>query len=314
MYNEIEQAVTMGVDLLLPRGSCSPSRWLTFEFEASNEVDRGFEWRAQYSAVTNYVSHRTLWGNVPHVKIAAYRWKKCPFTPWIPLADLEEGQLAEMEYGERVVAPGFVISSGRHDSCWRNHASNLSGYPFVPRNTYEDRDGKPQIYWQSTHWFRIFHDTVIKVNRISVAGPVNQTHWFTEETRKKFAAFIDGEWVNDTELTGPWAIYHGLSKLAHTIGKESLEVRLRGNFQRGKYGTRSHREGSVTVHYRIKDGLVTHKGIPDEKSDWFMKGWADVENPYLLDEVAFFDDCKVKREGRGAFELTHLFPDLVNRG
>lgn len=308
MKNEIEHAVSTGVELLLPRGSCSPGRWLTFEFEGTNAVDT-FEWKAQYSAVTNYVSHRVLWGNVPHVKISRYRGKKCPYTPWIPLADLEEGQYVEREHGESLVAPGFVISSGHHDSCWRDHASDLSGYPFVPRNTYEDRDGKQSIYWQPTRWFRILHDTVIKVTRISVEGPVNQTSWVGKEIQEKFSTFTDGSWENDTELIGPWAIYHGLSNLAPTIGKESLEFRLRGIFQRGKYGTRSHREESATVHYRIKDGLVTFRGTSDENG-WYPTSWVEVEKPYLLDEVAFFNDCKVKREGRGAFELTHLFPYL----
>ena len=100
---------------------------------------------------------------------------------------------------------------------------------------------------------------------------------------------------------------HGTITLSDGTG-----LRIKGRFDRGVYGRRSFREESATVQYQMKDGLITHRGIPHEKNSFFLKGWVAVEKPYLLDEEAFLRDCGVKVSGRGAFRLTHVFPDVLS--
>ncbi len=308
MRNTVESAVSECVKMLIPKGSCTPSRWLTFEFEAIND-GRGapFNWSAQYSAPSGYIDWRTLIGCVPHVKLEG---RSAP-NPWIPEELVSSEHLLASRHGEKMRAPGFVIADGSHDSCWRDNASTLRGYPLIPKNCWRSPDGgRRQINYEATNWCSIRMDTVIKVRKISVLGPVEtRPGWTDAETLEKFAHYTDGVWVNDTGLTGQWAIFHGLSKLAHTVGQQVLGLRIRGRFDRGVYGKRSFREESATVQYQMKDGLVTHRGILDEKN---LKGWVAVEKPYLLDEEAFLRDCGVKVSGRGAFRLTHVFPDVLS--
>lgn len=304
---DIENAVTMAVDFLLPRGSCSTGRWLTFEFEGKSNRSK-FNWKAQYSAPTGYVYWRTIYGNVPHVKVADYADDLHPYSPWVPQELYNATKNGDP--GPMNTAPGFVIADGRHDSCWRDNACRVSGYPRVPRNTYPS-DGKNRINFEMTSWFPIYDNPTITTKNISIVGPVGTESFLSKMGAESFKHFTDGTWENDVGLTGPWAIYHGMSKLAQAVGKEYLEIRIIGDVSKGELDTDAYEEGSFCTHYRIKDGLVTHVGIPNKENDWFIEGWAEVATPYLLTEERFIFDGGMVAEGHDGWGLHHISSGLI---
>jgi hypothetical protein len=311
MSNHIEWAVSTAVEFLTPRGSCTVHRWLTFDLRIENaEGDKSFEWLAQYSPTSSYVEWRTvLKDGVPHTCLYdRASWYK-PRAPWVPTAELTAEDQPDTKHGETVTAPGFVISCGSHDSCWRDNASRLHGWPRVFSNYYTDQDGKQRENTVETRYWDFVRDTDrIFVKSISVKGQVASAGWGSEETYAKFAAYKDGEWINDTDLEGPWAIFYGMSKLAFVVAEEELILRVDGSFDKGEYGKRGYKERREMVHYRIKDGLVTHKGITEE-NQFFRKGWEPVAEPYKLDKRRFMLDCGFAEKDMDTWRLRHLFPE-----
>jgi hypothetical protein len=309
MYG-VEWAVACAVELLTPRGSCSKDRWITFDFRVEDPHGNSFEWLAQYSPTSNYIDWRTvLKDGVPHTELShRMSWYK-PRAPWVPAADLKPDDVQETKYGEPIVAPGYVISNGSHDSCWRDNATRLHGFPMVETGKYTDQEGKERSRYEPTYYWKHFREyDTIKVLGMKIEGPVAARGWGDQAFYDQIASYKDGAWLNDTELTGPWAIIYGMSKLVSVVNQDELIIRIDGSFSKGEYGERGFKERRKMVHYRIKDGKVTHKGIT-EKNEYFRTGWESVLEPYVLDERQFRLDCGFKEKDLAAWRLTHLFPE-----
>lgn len=304
----IEHCVSLIVEVLAPKGSCSIHRWLTLDFEAESVEGKTFTWLAQYCAPSGYVHWRTLLKDgVPHAELTdRASWYK-PRAPWVPLDSLTEGDHQETHYGEPVVAPSFVIASGAHDSCWRDNATRLSGWPMVQDGTWKNSHGETVPRMKATQYFYIYNDTKVRVKGISIKGPTSPNVWGSAETQAKFAAYTEGEWVNDTDLDGVWALLYGLSKLSKTVGHTDLDLLIDVTFWKGKFGTRSHRELRRMQHYRFRDGMVVRRGVSKE-NQFFLDRWEDEVEPYKLDQKRLMLDLGIAEKDHGKWTMNHLFP------
>lgn len=277
MRYALENAVQAAVDFLVPRGSCSSTRWLTFHLEARDtKTGADFAWMAQYNAASNYVAWRTvLEGGVPHILFGDVRDSG---TPWVPVDSVPE--YVRKLYSDRDVAPGLVIAHGCHDSCWRDHATMLDGYP---------RDAQGRM----TRHAVLDRDAVVHVRRMQIEGA----------PREGLPRVLrDGEWVNDTSLTGPWAVFQGMSRMASCVDQPGLALCLDGRFScPGKQG--KVRRRSARIHYQIVNGLVTN-------------GWRPVEAPYVLDATSFWRDAgfSEKQISEGRWRLDHLYAEAPHGG
>lgn len=315
--SSLESAITCAVEFLAPKGSCSYDRWLTFDLKAEGtdrdgNVQPTFEWLAQYCSPGGYIHYRNvLKDGVPHTELTNRASWIHPRAPWVPTASLTEGDVPEITRGQTNEAPGFVYNSGAHDSCWRDHGTRTQGWPLIPTNKYM-HEGKEYQNHNHTHYFHIYNDTTLSVNGISLKGATGEAGWQSEESAQRWRKFSDGEWVNDTGLTGPWAIFYGMSMLSKAVNRNYLEIRIDGSWSKGEYGKRGYKEARILRHYRITDGKVTHVGIPQEENDYFLKGWAEVAEPYVLNQQRFMLDCGFTEKTIPQWKLTHLHPEAQN--
>lgn len=316
--SSLESAITCAVEFLAPKGSCSYDRWLTFDLKAEGNDREGnpqrpFEWLAQYCSPSGYINYRImLKDGVPHTELTHRSSWITPRAPWVPTASLTETDVPETIRGKRNEAPGFVISSGAHDSCWRDHGTQTRGWPNIPTNMYTDQQGVERQNFTDTRYFDIYNDSILSVNGISIKGPTGEAGWQSEESAAQWKTFTDGTWVNDTGLTGAWAVFYGMSKLSPTVDRDFLEIRIDGHWDKGEYGKKGFKEARILRHYRITDGKVTHVGIPQEENDYFLKGWAEVAEPYVLDQHRFMLDCGFTEKTIPQWKLSFLHPEVQN--
>jgi len=311
MSQAVDWVVSCAVGLLIPKGSCSLDRWLSFDFEATTPKDESgpFTWTAQYCAPSGYIKWRTLLPTgVPHTELADNMSWYHRRAAWVPVAELAEGDQRATIHGLPVVAPGFVIANGSHDSCWRDNATRLQGYPYVQDGTWKTDQGVEVPNMFPTVHYQIYHDTTVKVLGISVKGPTSEGGWTDPASVQKYKAYTDGEWKNDTNLTGAWALLYGMSKLSKTVGKEDLDLRLDVTFSRGVYGKKSYKQVRRMLHYRFREGHVVCRGVT-MKNEWFLNHWGEEVTPYLLDQERLERDLGIFDQ-KNPWTLNHLFPEV----
>ena len=319
--------VDHAVEVLIPRGSCSRDRWLTFDLEAVGDDDQTFRYLLQYRATSNYVDWRVVvpdsyhfrksnrhdfdheddgWVNIDKMSGAQLKVlaKMCdiPVT-WVGTTFKRE-QILEQIRATRTseaptsfeMAPGYVVASGSHDSCWRDNALTLEG---CPRTLPEGAE-----YRERTVWMRSMRIKEIIVHSMKVEGP---TGGMWKKDIPKWEKFTDGEWVNPApvSLTGAWAVITGLACLYKTTAAtEPLQVDLDTSLQyyrEAKDGEDADRWGRVrtsekriTVAYKIDhDGELLTVGHDRRKVGLPLWDWSPVNIEGPISRSKHLGFCKV---------------------
>lgn len=201
-----ESAVDSMVEILLPRMSCSPIRWLTFELNVVLRDGSTFPYSLRYRAMSNYTDWQVfLPQEGTHYKMSGDKFGPSRWVRVVPNGE-KTAVVYDQDNGEKVRewAPGFVIADGCHDSCWRGNAVKLSGRPY--QGEHRER----------THYLP--NDQPIEevqVIRVGLEGRMS-ARWLKEHP--ELLPDDEVEWVNGnpTDLTGAWAIYTALAELVDT--------------------------------------------------------------------------------------------------
>jgi len=355
----VGKAIDTAVDKLVVRGSCSHERWLTFDIEAVSGDGSTFRYLAQYRAMGGYVDYRLVIPGEPHVKLADNASYLNPRAPWVPLATLRtedylkglsrkelraiaeekgvklgllKGNLRELVdvpyriHGEHLdIAPGFVITSGSHDSCWRDHALKMQGLPKVDTGrTWKRDNGQEFPIYEDTTYFRWAEAHNFRLYSVKIEGPTGGS-W--EAPEGGWDHLSDGEWINpDPEtLTDAWAVYTALGALYACGGHEGdLELDLDTSYDyyrpydpsrdgdeaddnRNKLMRTQQRR--VHVGYRLgSDGKVTHTGVDTTDVGPSRYEWEEVESRYL-DRTWHLRRCGAsqKKIDDGLVGISHLW-------
>ena len=300
----VQGLVDETVKQVMPRGTCSATRWLTFDMEAvrdplDDEVQEcpdTFRYWAQYSASSNYVSWRiVLPGTEPHTKLDdSSSWNK-PRAPWVPTASLTNKDIPDTRRSSgkavRTDAPGFVVADGCHDSCWRDNGMTYEGLPRIDTGrTWEREDmGTSGKVFENTRYFWWPKAETVRVYSVKIEGPAGNMWGGDPE-----ANVCDGEWVNPEPetLTGSWALLAAMASLYHCSGAEGpLELGLDSRYEyfkvtkpTDKDGLKNNRTGLTqtqsrreTQWYRFNsEGMVTHVG---DSGSWNKRNLNWVEAP-----------------------------------
>ena len=326
MSHTFNHMVDKAVEVLLPRGSCSKDRWLTFDLEAVGDDDQTFRYLLQYRATSNYIDWRVVLPVEPHFRRGEDRHDRGENDGWVNINEMRGSslrvlakmlgipatwigttfnretvldQIRNAKVGDRRVelAPGYVINSGCHDSCWRDHALSLEGAPWkLPEGERKFRE--------RTIWMRSMRVSEVIVHSIKVEGKPGGM-WQANDP--KWEAFTDGEWINPEPevLTGSWAVITGLACLLKTTGEEGplrldLDTSLRyyrdpKDGEDGDiYGRVATGEKRITVAYKIDDeGNLLEVGYDKRKvgmPDW---EWGDVNIGGPISRGKHIGFCKV---------------------
>ena len=313
------RAVDFAVGVLIPKGSCSHTRWLVFDVEQVAEEGESLRYLLQYRAYSNYIDWRVVIPGNPHVRRNRESdWRDLQLLSGIALSNLARVagikasrlnvMLAPQALRNRIlakadsppdvfdleVAPGFVIASGCHDSEWRTHATETRGNPVVGTELTQHFEHRAQT---------------IKVHSIKVAGPTGGT-WGSKDGA--WDAFTDGEWVNPDpdNLTGVWALYAGAGVLSATTTGNPDALRVDFNtviqyYRRhdltkelvskaDRWGRVKTSEKRAHVGFQFDaDGTViaTGKNLTETGSVRFE--WAEAEEPFILDRETHLRLCGV---------------------
>lgn len=315
-------AVDHAVEVLLPKGSCSKDRWLTFDLEAVGDDDQTFRYLLQYRATSNYIDWRVVvpdevhfrrgdghdfgheddgWVNISKMSGPALRTLAKLLgleASWIGTTFNREKVLEQIRNakGNGVLAPGYVINSGSHDSGWRDHAMTLEG---CPRMLPEGAKFRERTVWMSSHRVK-----EVIVHSMKVEGKTGGM-WNPNDPR--WEKFTDGEWVNPHPefLTGAWAVITGLAILYKTTGILSplhieLDTRLQ-YYRQAKEGDKADKDGRVTtsakrvsVAYKIDDeGRVLQVALDKSKSGLPQWVWTDPPFEGLISRGRHLKGCGV---------------------
>jgi len=310
-YFAFQHAVDEAVKFLLPCGTCTHDRWLTFEVQLEKDGET-FDYLIQYCATTNYITWRTVVDDgIRHVQMdrnSEWREKYLPaeeveaISGWGPLKgpknpdmyDRRKFRLVGPDYKhldrEFVYAPGTVITHGHHDSCWRDHALTLRNYD----TKFFDEHG-------CTH----------RVKRVYIEGPVKWGYW--SDAPAWLSEIEDGDWANDTSLRSNWAVYVAMSHLAHCVGRDCVDLVLDVSIDTDPdqpYDEDMERnELRVSLAYRLREGKVVAVG---EGSFWSASNWEDCE-PFDLTEERVLIDSGIAPEDFEKVKITHLFTRVQNQ-
>lgn len=322
-YHYFEGFIDRACSFLMPRGSCGPNRWLTFNLEATLKDGSTFRWLVQYRAASNYRDWRTVIPNgTPWVQMEHNFARTHGLPRWLPLdvangedlnwfarmkvrlghgLDLRQGIKTEYDKDGQLhphLAPGEVISSGCHDSCWRDHAFEFGRYnPETKKTEYVvDR-------WQ--------FETVM-LRSVTIEGDPRSSVMFS--TPAWLDLITDGYWENTDGIEGPWAVLVATSKLAPCVGRDSVEVEIRAHGYDCPPGTewkRKHkREFDRSFYYVVADGLVTHEGDMNSDRPWIRDGWTEVLEPYPLTMERHLANIGFEEFDSAKVDLTNLFAEL----
>ena len=228
-----------------------------------------------------------------------------PEGPWEPLSNRKD----VVKRSNVPTAPGFVITNGCHDSCWRDHGMTLRGWPRVFRNFYEDRNGEQAKNYTDTVYFPWYKAEDVRVYSVKISGP---TKGFWGEAPDP--TLCDSEWVNpDPEnLVGVWALIAATASLRHCAGKKApsdvWQISFDSSFDYYRptkdsdpEGVRNNRTGKTktssrrnTAHYRFnREGMVVAVGkeIKKKPFGWDVI-WTETEEPFYLDRETHLRNVK----------------------